>query len=98
MPAYKIIITPEALANLEAIHEYIAADSPDNAARMIERILDAAHSLEDMPQRHAVIRTRRRLGYEARAVVVGPYRMIYSVDGTAVYVRTVRHGARRPWP
>lgn len=98
MPAYKIIFTPEAVANLETIRDHIAADSAENAARMIERLLEAAYSLDDMPRRHAVIRSRRKLGFEPRAAVVRPYRVIYSIEGGAVHIRAIRHGARRPWP
>jgi plasmid stabilization system protein ParE len=98
VPAYKVILTPEALADLTAIHGHISADSPDNAARVAERILDLIDSLADMPQRFALVRTRRRLPYELRKVVVWPYKMFYSIEGTVVSVRTIRHGSRRPWP
>ena len=98
MPPFKVILTPEALDDLSAVHKYIAADSPDNAARMAERILDAVERLSDLPQRFAVVRTKRKLPYELRKVVVRPYKILYSIEGTVVYVRTIRHGARRPWP
>lgn len=98
MPAYKVILTPEALDDLGAIHAHIAADSADNAARMAERILDMVESLTDFPQRFAVVRTRRTLPYELRKAVVWPYKVFYTIEGTVVYVRTIRHGSRLPWP
>jgi plasmid stabilization system protein ParE len=95
---YKVILLPEALSDLEAIHAYIAQDSSDNAAGMAARILDAIEGLATMPGRFAPARTRRRLDYDLRVVVVRPYKVFYSIEGQAVYIRTIRHGARRPWP
>ena len=98
VPTHKVILLPEALADLQSIHAYISADSPDNAARMIERILDAIEALAESPRRFATVRTRRKLPYELRTTIARPYKVFYSVEGEAVYVRTIRHGARRPWP
>src|SRR5687767_7695814 len=77
LAAYKVIITPEALADLQGIYEWIAADSADQAARMAGRILDAIDSLTDMPHRFAAVRTRRKLPYQLRKVVVRPYKVFY---------------------
>ena len=98
MSAYKVILTPAALDDLSAIHAYIAPDSPGNAARMAERILDTIDSLSELPHRFPVVRTRRKLPYELRRVVVRPYKIFYSVEVQTVYIRTIRHGARRPFP
>jgi plasmid stabilization system protein ParE len=100
LPAYKVIILPEALDDLQQIHNHIAADSPESAARMVERLLQAIDSREEMPRRFAPVPTRRKPPYEPRAVVVRPYRVLYSieVEGSAAHVRATRHGARCPWP
>lgn len=52
---YRVRITPRALWDLQRIFDYIAQDSPDNAAGMIERILDAIDGLEFMPYRFKVL-------------------------------------------
>lgn len=96
--AYKVILTSEAVDDLSAIHAYINADSPANAARVAGRILDVVDGLEELPQRFPVVRSRRKLPYELRKVVVWPYKVFYSIEGQLVYVRTIRHGARRLWP
>ena len=49
VPAYKIIFTPEALADLQALHAYVAVDSADNAARLVERILDTIEAWRTCP-------------------------------------------------
>ena len=98
MPPYRVIVAPEAIADLEALHAYISADSPDNAARTVQRILDAVAGPGDMPQRYPLVRTRRNFPYQLRKVVVRPYKVFYSIEGDAVHVRTIRHGSRRPWP
>ena len=85
-------------AAIEGASETSGGTTTDNAAKMAGRILDAIEKLAVMPRRFAAARTRRRLPYELRAIVVRPYKVFYSVEGRAVYVRTIRHGARRPWP
>ena len=65
---------------------------------MAERLVNAIESLAEMPLRFPVVRSRRKLPYQLRKVVVRPYKVFYSVEGQAVYVRSIRHGARRPWP
>jgi len=54
--------------------------------------------LADLPRRFPQVRTRRRLPYELRALVIRPYKVFYSIEGQGVYVRTIRHTARRPLP
>ena len=53
---YRVRITPQALSDLELIHAYIARDSPQSAASVLERILDAIESLEIFPHRTVVER------------------------------------------
>jgi len=48
---YRIIISPEASADLDAIHAYIAQDSSDNAAKMVQCILTAIERLKVVPHR-----------------------------------------------
>ncbi len=98
MAAYRITITNQAFAEMDAILAYIGEDSIPQADGMIARLLAAIDTLGDLPERCAIIPTRRKLGWIPRALLVHPYRVIYSVEGDLVTVRAVRHGRRRPWP
>src|ERR1700733_3408289 len=49
MHTYRLIMSPRAFSDLEEIHKYISADSVDNAAKVIDRILDALDALMRAP-------------------------------------------------
>jgi len=46
MDSFRVIITPRAGSDLEDIYKYISEDSPQNAAAMVKRILDALEPLK----------------------------------------------------
>ena len=47
---YDVGISSEASADLSAIYAYIVQDSPDDAARFLEHLLDSIQSLERLPR------------------------------------------------
>ena len=99
MPAsYRIRFTVNAAGQLEEIFDYIRRDSPQNAARMIQRLLDAIDSLDLFPHRYKVLEDIETFGEEVRSMPVPPYLVRYHIDDArlAVTVVSVRHGARRP--
>ncbi len=93
---YRVRVTPRALSDLQSIFDYIAQDSPDNAAGMIERILDAIDGLEFMPYRFKVLEGEEKKGI--RSIPIRPYLVRFRVEEQAgvVHILHVRHGARRP--
>src|SRR5690349_16015930 len=97
LPAYRIILLPEAAADLDAIHKFISQDSPDNAAKMVGRILAAIEKLEVFPNRTIVEHQSGRIKHPVRSLTVKPYIVYFRVlEGQrAVIVHSVRHGARR---
>ena len=98
MPArYRIRMTLRAAADLQGIFDYIEQDSPQNAARMITRLLDAIDSLEILPHRYKAVSAPEDLGEEVRSMPVRPYRIRYHVNEStqAVTILSVRHGARQ---
>jgi plasmid stabilization system protein ParE len=95
--AYRVILTPEALADLEGIAEYIRQDSPANAAAMVETILDAMESLATMPRRCKRVGQSRQHRSPVHALLVRPYVVYYRIDESpgAVQILHIRHGRRR---
>jgi plasmid stabilization system protein ParE len=96
-PTYRVILSPEAAADLEAIHAYISQDSPDNAAKMVGRILDGIAKLEVFPRHTVVERQSKKIKHPVRSLPVRPYIVYFRVleEQKAVIILTVRHGARR---
>ena len=85
----QIVWTDAAIADLDRIGAYIEAFSPLAAQRMAERLIAAAVSLEQTPERGRSIGGGRR-----ELVVIPPYVIRYSIAGSEVIVLEIRHGAR----
>ena len=94
---YRVIVLPEAFKNLDRILSYIKRDSPQNAARVLDRLWDATRSLSIFPQRYPVRENRREPTKVVRSMPVPPYMIYYRVDDLLHVVRvlTVRHGSRK---
>jgi len=97
---YRVILSGEALENLEQIFDYISKDSVANAAKVVDRLIREAESLEIFPHRYAVDQRGRKLPFEVRLMPVPPYRVIYRIieSPRAVRVLTIRHGRQKQWP
>ncbi|HEY2588705.1 MAG TPA: type II toxin-antitoxin system RelE/ParE family toxin [Tepidisphaeraceae bacterium] len=95
---YRVIVLPEAFADLDRIIDYIKRDSPQNAMLVVERLQKAIESLDELPHRHKIHRWDRRPERVIRSVPVSSYIIYYRVIDTPPTVRvlTIRHGARRP--
>ena len=51
----KLIWSELAMNDIKSIHDYIAKDSADRAALFIERLIEAADRLEDLPYSGRII-------------------------------------------
>jgi plasmid stabilization system protein ParE len=90
--ARKIVWTAEAVANLQAIFDFIARDSEPAAALTISRILDRAEQAAQFPLSG---RTVSEFGIPAlRELFWREYRIFYRVLDEAVVVRGVVYGRR----
>jgi addiction module RelE/StbE family toxin len=82
-----------ALADLDEIFSYVAADSRTAAGRLVARIEDAARRIAATPYIGEATRNPR-----FRRLPVGNYLIVYEVGTDEVIIHYVRHGARlRPW-
>ena len=91
-----MVLTQGAENDLEEIHDYIAEfDSAANAARVLDRLLDAAEKLADSPERASWPRELLALGIrEYRQTFFKPYRVIYRVIDAKVVVYLIVDGRR----
>lgn len=93
---FVVEVSPRAIDDLHRVLEFIALDSPANAARMRGRLEKAIDGLAYMPSRHPHAPERRSTGGELRHALVRPFRVVYEVGPKRVYVHMIRHGAMRP--
>jgi toxin ParE1/3/4 len=83
--------TTPAYRDLEAIHDYIAADSAAAAARWIDRLERECQNLADMP---GMGRRREELAPGLRGFPVGTYVIFYREVEDGIQILRVVHGAR----
>lgn len=84
--------TPEALADIEAIKEYIARSSVQYAALMALRLVQSVERLEQFPDSGRMVPEFGRA--DLREVLEGRYRVVDRRLATKVEVLAVWHGAR----
>lgn len=98
MPShYAVRISKTASSDLDAIFSYIVKQSPQNAERVLQRLLDEIFALKMLPHRYKVHKRSHRPDQVVRSMPVPPFVVYYRVieDPRVVRVLTVRHGARR---
>jgi len=93
---FEVRLTPDAVADLEEIHDWIARhDSAARADHVQERILAAIAALSRLPGRGAYPRELLALGIrEYRETSFKPYRILYSVEDARVDVYLIADGRR----
>lgn len=84
-------LTEWAAADLDDIWLRIALDSPPNANRFIQTILDKCELLAETPR---IGRPRPDLAPELRSFAVGHYLILYRSTEEGIDVVRVLHGAR----
>ena len=94
---YEVVVQPAAEAELEECYRYIWNDAPERAARWRKTVLRKAESLSRWPERCALAPETAAFGHEIRHLIVGVYRLLFTIDHSArkVHILHVRHGARR---
>jgi plasmid stabilization system protein ParE len=104
--AFEVLITDEALADLDLLTEFIrASGSVDTARKWFAGMYAAIESLTEMPARCPLASEAEELGSEVRLLLHGrknrAFKIYYAIDhetpstGT-VRVFHVRHWARKP--
>lgn len=94
--AYEVLLTEGAEHDLETIYGYIAEfDSPANADRVLDRLMQVMDSLARFPERGSYPRELLALGIkEYRQTMFKPYRVIYRVMASEVVIYLIADGRR----
>ena len=86
--------TQEAAADLERIADYLFAQTPERAARLVRALYETPTSLLTFPNRG---RPGKKEGTRELVMSPLPYILVYTVRGDAIYVVRILHGAQQ-WP
>jgi len=89
-PKYDLIWAGVAKNDLKEIIEYIAIDSPAEALKIFKKIKQKASSLYTLPERGRIVPELQDQGILFyRELIVRPWRIIYRISETKVYVLSV---------
>ena len=81
----EIVWTEPAVADLEAVADYIALENPSAASAVVQRILGHVRQLKDHPESGS---RPRELGSRTRyrQIIEPPCRVFYRFDGKQVFI------------
>lgn len=90
--AHEVLFHPVAAADLDAIDDYIARDSPANAIAFVRRIRACCEGLATMPERGTrrddLAPGVRTAGFERRVTIV------FRIEGETVLILRILYGGR----
>lgn len=95
-PGYAVFLTEGAEQDLESIFGYIAeVDSPDRGDYVLDRLMKAVEGLSVFPERGSYPKELLALGIkDYRQTFFKPYRVIYRVIDSRVYIYLIADGRR----
>jgi len=92
---YKVVWTDVAAGDLCRLASWVAADSPDDAATLLNRLRKRVGTLAIAPGRGGVVPELAFFGIGVlREAIERPYRIVYRIAGRKVWVLGVLDGRR----
>jgi toxin ParE1/3/4 len=94
--AYRVILTRDAVHDLEELDSWIAIhDAPEAADHVLDSISEVFQKLSELPERGTYPKELSALGIrDFREVFFKSYRIIYRVEGRTIYVYLIVDGRR----
>lgn len=90
--AYRVVWSPKAVEDVEAIAAYIARDSPSYAAAVVQKVIEITSKLsEDAKHGRRIPEIEESMMIEQFAY---SYRLIYRLESDTVTVTALIHGKR----
>lgn len=93
-PAFRVVLSNLADRHLREVEAYIAHDSPQAAKSLLQRLVRTIDQLQHFPRRCALAPDMASIDAEIRHAIVKPYRVIFEISGSKVFILAIRHGAR----
>ena len=87
-----VIWSSAAIADLEAIRDYIAADNSERAVSFVMEITAAGEAIADTPRAFGLVPRLEARGIRKRSF--GRYLIFYRIEAESVQILHVVHGAR----
>ena len=90
----KLKINPQVYDDLVDIKASIAEDSPEQAVKVVAKILSDMERLVDFPESGNKLSNKIRFEVKYRYIITYSYALVYYVEDDSVIVTTVLHLAR----
>ena len=100
MKTYDLIITPFAGENIIEAFKWYQHENPVYATKWKRGLEEKILSLEIFPESHSLAPENFEFEEEIRQLLYGkanPWRILFTIIDTKVYVLHVRHGQRDSW-
>ena len=92
---YEVIWAHIAENDLKEIIDYIAINSPANALTIFKKIKNKTSYLYSMPEKYRIVPELKEQGImQYRELIVSPWRIMYRITETKVYVLSVLDARR----
>lgn len=88
----RVTWTEAALRALDSSVTFVAEESIEAAVQLLERVLEAADSLETLSERSSVVQEHG--DPKIRQLLVGPLRLLYRVSHYEVFILGIVHQRR----
>jgi len=94
--SFSVYLLSGAREDLLHLHGYVAAgDSPEEADKLIDGLQRTCERLKTMPERGRIPPELERIGIrEFRELILKPYRLIYAMVKSKVFVYCILDGRR----
>ncbi|MBZ0255196.1 type II toxin-antitoxin system RelE/ParE family toxin [bacterium] len=89
----RIIWSPEAVEDLESIHDFIARDSTAYAKSVVERIIQTAKQIPQFPYSGRIVPELNQKSIREKFVF--NYRLFYRVAEKEILIITILHDKRQ---
>lgn len=88
----KVNWTEPARDRLAEIEDYIAEESPERAVRFVLELIEQTDKLAEFPESGRIVPEDEK--QTARELIHEGYRILYKIEGGAVYILSVFEGSR----
>ena len=95
MTQYKVELSAQAEADVGEIYQYIRQHGPANPDRWKIGLDRKLASIETFAEAYSFAPENEYTQLAIRQLLYGPFRILYEVQESSVFVLTVRHGARQ---
>jgi addiction module RelE/StbE family toxin len=95
MNKFKVLIPSNVVNDIQEIVDYIAENNAAIALQILDKLETRINSLKDYPERGRVVPELLNQNIvEYREIIETPWRIIYKISGTNVFILTVLDGRR----